>query len=153
MQTSRKYLPEPDATMRAGAALARGLRAGMIVTLTGELGAGKTTLVRGLVRGLGWTGTVKSPSYTLVEQYLISSLYFYHFDFYRFDSPDEWDAAGFSEYFRADAVCVMEWPERVAERLPTLDLFAHLEHADHGRALTLTASTRAGSACLERFAA
>src|SRR6202030_1444547 len=95
MPVSRNYLPDPDATMRSGAALARGLFGGMIVTLSGELGAGKTTLVRGLLHGLGWTGPVKSPTYTLVEHYPISSLYLYHFDFYRFDEPAEWEDSGF----------------------------------------------------------
>ncbi len=88
----------------------------MIVTLSGELGAGKTTLVRGMLRGLGWMGPVKSPSYALVEHYLFSSLYFYHFDFYRFDDLDEWNTTGFAEYFRPDSVAVIEWPERCAAR-------------------------------------
>src|SRR5207253_3169458 len=100
------YLPDADSTLRAGAALAPGLRGGMIVTLSGELGAGKTTLVRGMLRELGWLGAVKSPSYALVEDYTISSLYFYHFDFYRFEDSNEWDATGFAEYFRPDAICV-----------------------------------------------
>src|ERR1700675_444886 len=105
-----EFLGDPAATERAGARLARGLRGGMIVTLSGELGAGKTTLVRGILRGIGWTGPVKSPSYALVEHYLFSSLYFYHFDFYRFDDPDEWNTTGFAEYFRPDAIAVIEWP-------------------------------------------
>jgi tRNA threonylcarbamoyladenosine biosynthesis protein TsaE len=125
----------------------------MIVTLAGGLGAGKTTLVRGILRGLGWTGPVKSPSYTLVEHYLFSSLYLYHFDFYRFDNPDEWDATGFAEYFRPDAVALIEWPERVAARLPLADVSARFEHAEPGRTLELSAATAAGEACLAAFAA
>ncbi len=110
--------------MRAlGARLARSLApAACVITLPGELGAGKTTLVRGLLRALGWTGPVKSPTYALVEHYRVSSLYFYHFDFYRFDDPDEWETAGFAEYFRRDAVCMVEWPERVERSLPAPDL-------------------------------
>jgi tRNA threonylcarbamoyladenosine biosynthesis protein TsaE len=125
----------------------------MIVTLSGELGAGKTTLVRGILRGLGWMGPVKSPSYTLVEHYRFSSLYFYHFDFYRFDDPDEWDSTGFAEYFRPDAIAVIEWPERVAARLPWVDVAARIELAEPGRALALRAATAAGEACLAQFAA
>jgi tRNA threonylcarbamoyladenosine biosynthesis protein TsaE len=125
----------------------------MIVTLSGELGAGKTTLVRGVLRGLGWTGPVKSPSYTLVEHYSFSSLYFYHFDFYRFNDPNEWDSAGFAEYFRPDAVAVIEWPERVAARLPLIDVAARLELAEPGRVLELRAATAPGEACLAQFAA
>src|SRR6266568_490789 len=76
-----EYLPDPTATLEAGARLARGLCGGMVFTLSGELGSGKTTLVRGMLHELGWRGSVKSPTYTLVEHYQISSLYFYHFDF------------------------------------------------------------------------
>jgi tRNA threonylcarbamoyladenosine biosynthesis protein TsaE len=152
IEALRRYLPDPDATARAGAALAPGLRGGMILTLSGELGAGKTTLVRGVLRGLGWTGPVKSPSYMLVEHYSFSSLYFYHFDFYRFDDPDEWDSTGFAEYFRPDSIAVIEWPERVAARLPRVDVDARLELAEQGRALELRAATAAGEACLARFA-
>ena len=152
MQTSRKYLPDTNATMRAGAALAPGLSGGMIVTLSGELGAGKTTLVRGLLHGLGWNGPVKSPTYTIVEHYLISSLYLYHFDFYRFDKPAEWEDSGFAEYFRPDALCVIEWPEHVRGMLPPVDVALSLQYQRDGRELTLQAGTRAGNACLATFA-
>jgi tRNA threonylcarbamoyladenosine biosynthesis protein TsaE len=125
----------------------------MVLTLSGQLGAGKTTLVRGMLRALGWQSSVKSPSYALVEHYFVSSIYFYHFDFYRFGDPDEWQQTGFAEYFRPDAICVIEWPERVARWLPTVDVAAHLDYAEPGRALTLHAGTEAGKACLARFAA
>ena len=147
----QRYLPDPDATARAGALLAPGLRGGMVLTLCGELGAGKTTLVRGLLRALGWAGPVKSPSYALVEHYPISSLYFYHFDFYRLNDASEWDATGFAELFRPDSVGVIEWPERVAGRLPTADIAVTLHHAEPGRDLTLRAGTAAGRACLDAF--
>jgi tRNA threonylcarbamoyladenosine biosynthesis protein TsaE len=153
IEALQHYLPDPAATARAGALLAPGLRGGMIVTLSGELGAGKTTLARGLLRALGWTGPVKSPSYALVEHYLISSLYFYHFDFYRFNDSTEWDATGFAELFRPDAIALIEWPERIASRLPPVDLAGHLEHAAPGRALALRAGTAAGRACLDAFSA
>jgi tRNA threonylcarbamoyladenosine biosynthesis protein TsaE len=124
----------------------------MIVALSGELGAGKTTLVRGMLRGLGWQGPVKSPSYALVEHYEFPSLYFYHFDFYRLDRSDEWDSAGFAEYFRPDSVAVIEWPERVVARLPEIDVALKLSLAEPGRALELHAGTAAGEACLDAFA-
>ncbi len=94
----------------------------MVVALHGDLGTGKTTVVRGALRALGWTGPVKSPTYTLVEHYPFSSLYFYHFDFYRFADPSEWETAGFADCFRDDAVCLVEWPERVAGLLPPADI-------------------------------
>ncbi|HXX86325.1 MAG TPA: tRNA (adenosine(37)-N6)-threonylcarbamoyltransferase complex ATPase subunit type 1 TsaE [Casimicrobiaceae bacterium] len=146
-------LPDATATLAAGAAIAAGLRGGMVVGLSGELGAGKTTLVRGMLRGLGWTGPVKSPTYTLVEHYTVSSLYFYHFDFYRFRDPEEWESTGFSEYFRPDAVCVIEWPERVAAWLPQIDISLTLEHAPSGRTLQLAAHSEVGSECLVTCAA
>jgi tRNA threonylcarbamoyladenosine biosynthesis protein TsaE len=152
MPMSRKYLPDADATMRSGAALAPGLTRGMIVTLSGELGAGKTTLVRGLLHGLGWAGPVKSPTYTLVEHYPISRLYLYHFDFYRFDGPAEWEDSGFAEYFRPDALCVIEWPERVRGMLPLADVALSLRYQGSGRELLLEAGTPAGNACLTAFA-
>jgi tRNA threonylcarbamoyladenosine biosynthesis protein TsaE len=151
------HLPDAAATEALGARLAPALRGGMVVTLSGDLGTGKTTLVRGVLRALGWRGAVKSPSYTLVEDYSFSSLYFYHFDFYRFADPDEWETTGFAELFRPDAVCLIEWPERVAHHLPVPDLALALAHpADAGaggRSLTATANTEAGERCLGALAA
>jgi tRNA threonylcarbamoyladenosine biosynthesis protein TsaE len=153
IEALHRHLPDHEATMRVGAALAPGLRGGTIVTLSGALGSGKTTLVRGMLRGLGWTGPVKSPSYALVEHYQFSSLYFYHFDFYRVEDSDEWDSAGFAEYFRPDAVAVIEWPEHVSARIAVVDIAAKLRLAEPGRDLELLARTGAGEACLARFAA
>jgi len=153
IEALQRYLPDAGATARAGALLAPGLRGGMIVTLSGELGAGKTTLVRGLLRARGWSGPVKSPSYTLVEYYPISSLYFYHFDFYRLNEATEWDTTGFAELFRPDAVCLIEWPEHVPGRLPMVDVATYLSHAEPGRRLRLEAGTTAGKACLDAFSA
>jgi tRNA threonylcarbamoyladenosine biosynthesis protein TsaE len=150
MSSLRHYLADPRATEAYGARLATALDGGVIVTLRGDLGAGKTTLVRGLLRARGVTGAIKSPTYTLVEHYPISSLYFYHFDFYRFTDPDEWDYAGMSDYFRDDAVCIVEWPERVGGRLPQPDVELSLAYASqaHGRDIRATAYTAAGDRCL-----
>ena len=136
-----------------GARLAAAVRVGDAVALSGDLGAGKTTFARGVLRGLGWTGPVKSPSYALVEHYALSSLYLYHFDFYRFDDQSEWDDAGFAEAFRGDTVCLVEWPERVAERLPAADIAIGLAMGDEpGRRLTAVAATRAGERCVSALA-
>ncbi len=143
------HLADASATERVGAALASVLAGGMLVTLIGDLGAGKTTLVRGLLRALGWTGAVKSPTYTLVENYAVSSLYLYHFDFYRFADPEEWETAGLAEYFRSDSVCLVEWPERVAGLLPLPDLSIALAHAADGRNAMLSSSSAAGDRCLD----
>ena len=112
--------------------------------LRGELGAGKTTLVRGLLRALGHTGRVKSPTYTLVEPYELSSLHFYHFDFYRLKNQEEWQQAGFREYFGATALCAVEWPERAGERLPPPDLEITLGFEGSGRRARLEARSVAG---------
>ena len=144
------HLPDAAATEACGARIAPLLAGGMIVTLRGDLGAGKTTLVRGLLRACGVEGSIKSPTYALVEHYPVSSLYFYHFDFYRFMTPDDWDAAGFAEYFRDDAVCIVEWPERAGDRLPQADLALSLayEANEHGRELVARANSASGERCL-----
>ena len=152
MSTANLTLADAAATEAAGARLAAELVGGMVIEISGDLGAGKTTLARGCLRGLGWSGPVKSPSYTLVEHYKLSSLYFYHFDFYRFADPSEWETAGLADCFRDDSVCVVEWPERVAGLLPPPDLALTLSHpADPslpGRELALVARTEDGERCL-----
>jgi tRNA threonylcarbamoyladenosine biosynthesis protein TsaE len=145
----RWYLADAAATERVGAAVARALSGGMVVTLAGDLGTGKTTLVRGLLREAGWTAPVKSPTYTLVEYYPLSSLYLYHFDFYRFADPEEWETAGLAEYFRHDSACIVEWPERVRGVLPLPDLSIVLAHAGDGRDLHAASHSPAGDRCLD----
>ncbi len=137
-----------------GAALAHALDGGLVITLAGDLGAGKTTLVRGLLRELGWTGPVKSPSYSLVEYYPFSSLYLYHFDFYRFADPSEWETAGLADCFRDDSVCLVEWPERIAALLPPPDVALVLEHlpARAGRRLLARSSSAKGERCVAAIA-
>jgi tRNA threonylcarbamoyladenosine biosynthesis protein TsaE len=145
------HLPDADATERLGAALAGCLAGGMVVALRGDLGTGKTTLVRGVLRARGWGGAVKSPTYNLVEHYEISSLYLYHFDFYRIADPIEWETAGLAECFRDDSVCLIEWPERMAGQLPPADLEIALMHAaanDGGRDVVVSARTETGSRCV-----
>ena len=148
--TYRTHLPDAFATERAGRALARGLAGGMVVTLSGELGAGKTTLARGVLRGLGWAGPVKSPSYGLLEHYPLSSIYLYHFDFYRFADPGEWETLGAAEGFTPHTVALVEWPERVAEYLPQADLAVRLRTVTggDGRTLEIVATTTAGERCV-----
>jgi tRNA threonylcarbamoyladenosine biosynthesis protein TsaE len=128
-------LPNPGATEALGHALAAGAQPGRVLHLRGDLGAGKTTVVRGLLRALGHAGRVKSPTYTLVEPYDLSSLHFYHFDFYRLKNQEEWEQAGFREYFNAQALCAVEWPERAHGLLTPPDLEIELRfEGDHRRA-------------------
>src|SRR5436190_2239751 len=122
MLSLTRHLPDESDTLAFGAALAPALAPGLVIYLSGELGAGKTTLARGVLRGLGHAGKVKSPSYTLVEPYTFSRLYLYHFDFYRFTDPRELGEAGFREYFNPASVCLVEWPEKAAGVVSPADL-------------------------------
>lgn len=138
------FLPDEEATRRLGAALAAGIERGRVIFLSGDLGAGKTTLVQGLLRALGVAGRVKSPTYSLVELYKLSRLNLYHFDFYRFEHRSEWIDSGFREYFNQDSACVVEWPERVAGLLAPPDLALRLEFSGTGRSALITPHTPAG---------
>ena len=144
-------LPDEAATLALGARLAAALRPGMTVWLVGDLGAGKTTLSRGLLRGLGYGGRVKSPTYTLVEIYPFSSFNLYHFDLYRFVDPEEWEGAGFREYFNPQSICLVEWPEKGGTLLPAPDLDIRLEIAGEGRSARLSGRTEEGRRCVERL--
>ncbi|WP_410499068.1 tRNA (adenosine(37)-N6)-threonylcarbamoyltransferase complex ATPase subunit type 1 TsaE [Chitinibacter sp. S2-10] len=141
------FLADEEATLALGAQLAYAIKPGMTVFLEGDLGAGKTTLTRGVLRGLGFNGRVKSPTYTLVEPYTISSLYFYHFDLYRFNDPSEWEDAGFRDYFNAESVCLIEWADKAAGQLLQADWLIELKPENEGRRLTLKALTPLGLAC------
>lgn len=141
-------LPDPAATEALGRALAAGAAAGRVIHLRGDLGAGKTTLVRGLLHALGHAGRVKSPTYTLVEPYELSSLHFYHFDFYRLKDQSEWEQAGFREYFSAQAICAVEWPERAGDLLPPPDLDIELRFEGASRRARVAAHGAAGAAWL-----
>ena len=120
----------------------------MIVHLDGDLGAGKTTLVRALLRKLGYVGPVKSPTYSLVEVYVVSSLYLYHFDFYRFESPEEFVDAGLGDYFHGDAICLVEWPEKACGCAPPPDLVFRYVFAGDGRIVQAHATSEKGALCL-----
>lgn len=146
-----RYLADESATEAFGAALAKVLKPGLLITLSGDLGAGKTALVRAMLRALGYTGKVKSPTYTLVEIYVISSLYLYHFDFYRFNDPDEWHEAGFRDYFNENTVCLVEWPEKAGDLLPRADLGITLDILESGRDIRLEAGSEKGRQCLQEL--
>jgi tRNA threonylcarbamoyladenosine biosynthesis protein TsaE len=146
------------ATLDFGATLAKAIQPNLTIYLHGDLGAGKTTLVRGLLHALGHVGKVKSPTYTLVEPYevksnVISSLMLYHFDLYRFNDEEEWDSAGFRDYFNAQSVCVIEWPEKAENVLPTPDLnitFSIKNSGQHcSRSVSITSHSKLGQQCLQ----
>lgn len=132
----------------------------LFVELRGDLGAGKTTLIRHLLRALGVQGRVKSPTYAVVEPYYVnlcdpaqSSLNIWHFDFYRFSDPREWEDAGFRDIFAGTGLKLAEWPDKVANQLPGADLVIALEtQTDDTRTVTLTARSVAGRELLAAIA-
>jgi tRNA threonylcarbamoyladenosine biosynthesis protein TsaE len=148
MVALKVHLPDEQATLALGAALAGALEPGLVIYFRGELGAGKTTVIRGLLRALGWQGVVRSPTYALVEVYAVSRLDLHHFDFYRFHDPREWIDAGFRESFNGRTVSLIEWPERAGGLLPPADVEIDLELPAAGRNAVLTSSSLAGQKCL-----
>ena len=121
------------------------------IHLKGDLGAGKTSFARAFLRACGVTGRIKSPSYALLESYKVSSLYFYHLDFYRFADPREWVDAGFRDILQKEAVVLIEWPERAGALLPAPDLEIELHYADSGRQAHLTAYSNKGKSWLTKL--
>ena len=127
------------------------------IALIGDLGAGKTTFARYLIQGMGHLGKVKSPTYTLCEPYLINLdhqlLNVHHFDLYRMRSPLEWQEAGFAEYFDEPGLCLIEWPEKAENTLPSFDLVMTLTAGDTEaeRVISLNAKSTAGKQLLEQI--
>jgi tRNA threonylcarbamoyladenosine biosynthesis protein TsaE len=152
MLSLKAHLPDEPSTLALGAALAAALEPGLAIYLRGELGAGKTTLVRGVLRALGYAGPVKSPTYTLVELYEVSSLNLHHFDFYRFRDPREWTDAGFRESFTGRNVSLVEWPEKAGGLLPPADIEIALQASGSGRSASLQANSPIGTRTLEQAA-
>ena len=144
-------LSDEAATLDLGRRLAQVLQPGLTIWLVGDLGAGKTTLARGLLRGLGFLGRVKSPTYTLVELYTLSRFNLYHFDLYRIADPDEWEDAGFREYFSDTSVCLVEWPEKARGVMPGPDIRIRLDFRDTGRHAYVDALTKEGEICVAQL--
>ena len=122
------FIHNEDEMLRFGARLAKLIQPPMLVYLQGPLGAGKTTLVRGVLQGLKHTAAVKSPTYTIVEPYEFAEFTLYHFDLYRLNDPAELEALGFRDYLSGDALCILEWPERGAGWLPQADVNISIDY-------------------------
>jgi tRNA threonylcarbamoyladenosine biosynthesis protein TsaE len=148
--THAVLLPDEAATLQYAARVYRHLPPGTVVFLHGDLGAGKTTFVRGCLREAGFQGAVKSPTFTLVEEYALPDRTLFHFDLYRLGNPEELEWVGIRDYFRADSTCFIEWPERGEGLLPIPDLDIYLIFQNQGRRALLEAHTHAGREILFR---
>lgn len=145
------HLDDEQDTLDLGAAMASVLAPGLKIWLLGNLGSGKTTLTRGVLRALGHEGKVKSPTYTLIEPYVVSRLDLYHFDFYRLNSPDEYLDAGLDEYFSGSGVCIVEWPQHATPYLVAPDLRIQLDPDGCGRQASIQGTTEKGRTCVSQL--
>ncbi|RMA82263.1 tRNA (adenosine(37)-N6)-threonylcarbamoyltransferase complex ATPase subunit type 1 TsaE [Umboniibacter marinipuniceus] len=135
------WLADEAATISLGQQIAKGLKGGAVVFLRGHLGAGKTTLTRGILLGFGHSGAVKSPTYTLVEPYELEPWQLFHFDLYRLGDPEELEYMGIRDYFSDQSIALIEWDERGAGMLPQPDLIINLNAKDTGREVSFEACT------------
>lgn len=148
------FLPDEAATLALGGAWAQLLRAPCVVYLQGDLGAGKTTFTRGLLHGFGHRGTVKSPTYALVESYrLPQERVLHHFDLYRFADPSEWEDAGLDDLFADNSICLIEWPLQGGEFVPAADYVFDLRTEEGGRRCSVSALSAAAEEGVELWRA
>ncbi|MDP5056744.1 MAG: tRNA (adenosine(37)-N6)-threonylcarbamoyltransferase complex ATPase subunit type 1 TsaE [Marinomonas hwangdonensis] len=147
MQIDKEVFGE-EAMEGIGGVIASALTSGGVVYLSGDLGMGKTTLVRGMLYGLGYKGPVKSPTYTIVEPYELTNLDVYHFDLYRVANAEELEFMGIRDYFAENTLCLIEWAEMGLGVLPEADLIISLSLIRQGRHVSIKAQTQKGSAAL-----
>lgn len=148
MSGTELYIADEAAMLRLGLGLAEQTAGHGILFLQGDLGAGKTTLSRGIIQGLGHNGPVKSPTFTLVEPYEINQLRVWHFDLYRLSDPEELEFLGIRDYFADDDLCLIEWPQQGAGYLPQPDIEITIKAHNDGRIVRLLPfSTRGKSWC------
>ena len=146
-----QYLANLEQTLTFGHKLAKAMPPSMIVYLSGNLGAGKTALVRGCLQAFGHEGAVKSPTYTLVEPYELPEQQVYHFDLYRLGDSEELEYVGIRDYTDSRAICFFEWPEKGLGCLPEPDLDITLEIKDSGRQVNILANTPEGKRVIQEL--
>ncbi|EKD73188.1 MAG: ATPase with strong ADP affinity, partial [uncultured bacterium] len=144
-------IPSEEAMLAFGSKLATSMDKTAVIFLYGPLGAGKTTLSRGFLQGLGYRGRVKSPTYTLVEPYELAKCKVYHFDFYRIRDPHELHDIGIQDYVSPHAICLIEWPEQGAGVLPSPDISCYIEVDSNERNVKLIPHSTRGETILHRF--
>ncbi len=147
---TRSFASDAAGTESVAAGIAAHCASGTRIYLQGDLGAGKTTFARGFLRALGYAGTVRSPTYTLVESYQTGHGPVFHFDLYRLKTPDELEAMGFRDYFDGSGICLVEWAERAETLLGIPDLQVRLQPQGDGRMIELIAHTPVGDAALPK---
>ena len=150
MKGLQRVLADAQAMEALGAQLARSITPG-IITLSGALGTGKTTLARGFIHALGHTGKVRSPTYTLVEPYLFDDCSVYHLDLYRLADPEELEWLGLRDMLAERALLLVEWPERGSGFLPAADLAIDIDYSGNGREASLTPLTEVGQRLLAQI--
>lgn len=146
-----KILADEEETVAIGKAIGRGLGGKGSVFLKGDLGTGKTTLCRGILRAMHHEGAVKSPTFTLVEPYDLAEGQVFHFDLYRLSSPDELEYIGVDDYFANNNLCLVEWPERAIDHLPNADLLIELFVAGRSRRIKVVANSEHGKQVVEQL--
>ncbi len=144
-------ITDAQAMQKLGRQVATHCPLGSKLYLQGELGAGKTTFIRGFLRGKDYQGKVKSPTYTLVEPYKLSQVTVFHFDLYRINDPLELEAIGLRDYFDGEAICLVEWPEQASELLGIPDVLIRIDIQARQRELSLQANTEVGSNILKQL--
>ena len=146
-----KQLKSEEETLAFAAQFAKAITSGATVFLEGVLGAGKTTFVRGILRGFGFQGKVKSPTYALLEPYEIDHHKLFHFDFYRINHAKELQYIGIEDYFLPEFICLVEWAEKGEDHLPMPDLLCEFIIKKNIRELTVTAKTKRGEEMLGKL--
>lgn len=144
-------LRDETETLKFGDLLGEACQGSGCIHLQGDLGTGKTTLSRGIVRHFGYQGAVKSPTFTLVEPYELGDYRIYHFDLYRLEDPAELEFLGVDEYFSQDSLCLVEWPEKGAGFLPDPDLVVELQVVNRGRKIKLNPCSNLGKLMAARL--
>ena len=151
-----QYIPHGNAMCAFGKQLINAIcrlpsQQNVTLYLNGDLGAGKTTLSRGMIQGLGYSGNVKSPTYTLVEEYAIGEKIIYHFDLYRLADPEELEFMGIRDYFADNTICLIEWAEKGADLLSSPDLLVNIGYAENARNIELVAQSTMGQQIIQQL--